>query len=1382
MIRSGGYRAPLSTTSFVPTLAAAALSLAVLASGTAYAVDATWQGPGGEWTTGTNWSSSPTVPDGTATFTNNGAPTAVTISNSTSINTLNFTAAAPAYSFTIGNAATFTINGGTVNASAFNPAFSVGTGATLTLADGSTTTEIGSLAGGGTVIIGPTDPGALLAIVGSSSTTFSGSFSGAGSLELDNIGTSLTLTGASNGGNIGTIGGDLTLCDCFAGGLTISGGSLTVGGNGPFGGVNIMGGTLSVINGATLQIGSLVTPAALLVSANMIISGPGSRVTVTGGPTGIGIFGQTSSLVISNGGVLNSQAGAEIDAFPFDPSAGQPSVTVTGPGSTWNVGDPGFGVTLAVGGGTTPGPGTLTIANGGTVNVAGSMVVGDAITNTSLVTVTGPGSVLNVLTSLHVGEACDCLAGTLTVANGGVVNSPGSTAVGRGSTLNLGTGGLAGSIVTPTIANDGAIVANFTDSLTLSANISGAGSLTKAGAGALTLTGTNTYTGGTSINGGTVVISADVNLGDASGVLTMAGGTLQFNAAMSSARTVTLGAGDGTFNTNGNNVTLSGMIGGSGGLTKAGNGTLTLGAANTYAGGTTVTGGLINFAAANNFGPGQITLNGGGLQWASGNTADISSKLAPLGAGGATFDTNGNTLRFATGLTGSGGLTKTGAGGLFLIGANSYTGGTIVNNGILHIGAEGGPSGSIVGMATVNGDDSHLAFLSTSSAGNLVLTLNGGTAHFFGDSTAANATITANAASTMFIQDHASGGQARFIINAGGGLDISPVTLAGTTVGSIEGAGSFRLGSRQLTVGSNNLSTTVSGVIADGGMSGGSGGSLVKVGTGTLTLSGANTYTGPTAVNAGTLVVNGSLASGVTVNGGGLLGGSGTVGALAVNGGVVAPGNSIGTLTVSGNFAQNGGTYQVEANSAGQADRINAGGTATINGGTVQVLAQQGTYARNTTYTILNARGGLSGSYSGVTSNFAFLTPTLAYDANNVFLTLFQSSSAFAAGAQTPNQYAVGVVLDQVNATAAGDLNTVLNALSVLSNTQGPQALNAISGQPYADFGTLNVQGAVLFMNAVGQQMAVARGGALGGGGQRQALAQACDIASCDGVSPWGAWASALGGLGSVAGNGNSSTLTYNFGGAAAGLDYRVDPRFFVGLAAGYTAANQWVDSFMGRGWSDTVSVTAYGSFTQRGFYADALAGYAYYNNQMQRQILIPGLQLRTANGSTGANQFLGQVEAGYKLGVYAPALATLTPFGRFQTSSVTQNAFSEWGANSLSLNVAQQTTNSVRTTFGADLAGAIGLGDTRTLDLALRLGWQHEFADTGRPITAAFTGAPGNAFTVYGATPQRDAAIIGFMASTSIAAATSVYLRYDGAIGSGTDNHTLNVGVRMTW
>jgi uncharacterized protein with beta-barrel porin domain len=267
-----------------------------------------------------------------------------------------------------------------------------------------------------------------------------------------------------------------------------------------------------------------------------------------------------------------------------------------------------------------------------------------------------------------------------------------------------------------------------------------------------------------------------------------------------------------------------------------------------------------------------------------------------------------------------------------------------------------------------------------------------------------------------------------------------------------------------------------------------------------------------------------------------------------------------------------------------------------------------------------------------------------------------------------------------------------------------------------------------------------------------------------------------------VQGNGNSSTFTYNVGGTAAGIDYRVNPSLLVGLGAGFTSGTQWVDSFQGRGWSNTVSVAAYASFMQSAFYLDALAGYAYSNNQLQRQISIPNLQPRTANGSAGVNQFLAQAEAGYKIGIYAPAAASVTPFARFQTSSINQAAFNEWGANSLSLNVQQQTTTSVRTIFGAELAGAIGLGDTRTLDIGLRLGWLHEYARTARPITAAFAGAPSANFTVYGAMPQRDAAVIGFQVATAVTNGAQIYLRYDGDIGSGTDNHALNLGVRLSF
>src|SRR5262245_1341524 len=338
-------------------------ALAMLAPNTAHAVDGTWTGPGAEWTVGTNWTSIPpnTVPDGTATFTNNSAPTSVTISNSTSINTIEFDAVAPAYSFTVQNGATFTVNSGTSNSSSFFPSFTVNTGAALTVGNGAFV-EMGSLTGGGTVTIGPSGSSSLLSIVGNSSSTVSGAFAGRGSLELDDA-ASLTLTGASNGGNIGTSGGDLTLCgSCSSPALTISGGELTVRGHNT--GVSVFGGTLSVINGATLLVGTGPTPdSSLLVASNMIIDGAGSTVTVAG-LTGIGIFGP-GALTISNGGVLNSQIGAEIDSIlPL----GTPMATVTGTGSTWNVGGSlGLGFGLAVGGGTTGGPGALVISNGGTV-------------------------------------------------------------------------------------------------------------------------------------------------------------------------------------------------------------------------------------------------------------------------------------------------------------------------------------------------------------------------------------------------------------------------------------------------------------------------------------------------------------------------------------------------------------------------------------------------------------------------------------------------------------------------------------------------------------------------------------------------------------------------------------------------------------------------------------------------------------------------------------------------------------------------------------------------------------------------------------------------------------------------------------------------------
>jgi autotransporter-associated beta strand protein len=1110
--------------------------------------------------------------------------------------------------------------------------------------------------------------------------------------------------GGGGGGGAGGYGAGATASGAFTSSGTIIGGAGGAGGDGGIGGGT--GGLAGVggSGGIGIAFDPVTASGSTLVNSGSITGGVGGIGGIplgTAGAGGAGVVG--SGLTVINGGSLtggmSGDGVTQANAITFTGGLNvlelQGGSDISGNVVAFSAAD-----TLRLGGGT-----NVTFDTG---------QVGPAaqFQNFGLFEKTGTGTW--TLTGTP-GQATPwtITQGTLAIASDDNLGTSGETLTFNGGTLQvLGSFGTSRAI---TLAAGGGTIDTLNNALTISSVISGAGELTKNGTGMLTLQTANTYTGGTTINAGTLFLDSVGGMLPVGGALTVNGGLLDmsFSGADQSMGALSgtggqIDLGPQTLTTNSSASTvLAAQIIGTGALVKQGTGTLTLTGSNTYSGGTTISGGLINFTAANNFGTGAITLNGGGLQWASGSTADISSRIAALGAGGGTLDTNGNNVSLATAITGAGALTKQGQGILTFTTANAYIGGTTVTGGLVNFNA-------------------------ANNFGTGQITLNGGGLQWA----------------------------------TGNTLDISSRL---TALGA--GGGTFDTNGNNVT-----LASAITGA-----------GGLIKQGSGLLNLTGTNTYTGATSVNAGTLAVNGSVTGNVTVGTAGTLGGIGLIFGAVNTQGIIAPGNSIGTITVNGSFTQAAGsTYQVEVNAAGQGDRINvtgAPGTATINGGTVQVIAVAGSYGASTTYTILNATGGRTGTYSSVTSNFAFLTPTLSYDPNNVFLTLALqggSNSGFLMSAYTPNQKAVGSALNQSFAGATGDFATVIGTLSGLTAFQGPGALNALSGEQYADFGTMNTNNAAMFMNAIGQQMAVARG-TTAASGQRASLAQACDVAACDGMSPFSVWGSALGGVGSVNGDYNASTTTYNFGGAAVGIDYRLDPRFLVGLAASYTAGNLWVNGFPGKGWSNNVGVAAYGSFTQGGFYADLLGGYAYYGNQLQRQITISGLQ-RTAWGSTGANQALGQVETGYRIGVYAPANATLTPFARLQGSSVTQNGFTESGAQSLNLNVQQQTTNSLRTLFGLDLVGAVPLGADRTVDLGLRLGWQHEFASTARSLTAALSGAPFAAFTVYGATPQPDSAVVSLRAGTSIAAATQLYLRYDGEIGSGSDNHTLNLGLRLSW
>ena len=342
-----------------------------------------------------------------------------------------------------------------------------------------------------------------------------------------------------------------------------------------------------------------------------------------------------------------------------------------------------------------------------------------------------------------------------------------------------------------------------------------------------------------------------------------------------------------------------------------------------------------------------ITNNGTTSFWegsSAGNATITSSGLIEFhdqsSAGNATFTTNfGVTNFFDTSTAGNATFTVTSGDMNF---SDSSRAGTATITAGLPVSQNGGF------------DAGFIKFFNNSTADHAtIFSLSDSSVEFHNSSRADHATLIVGESGFLEFVGSSSGDQARVINNAGGEVKIADLTTGGTSFGSIEGAGTFNLGSKQLTVGSLNTSTTVSGVIEDHfpGGSGGAGGSLVKVGTGTLTIDGAGTYTGGTTVSEGALVVGdfanptAALSGGgaIAVDPGATLGGYGSVTGDVINSGVIAPGSAapglsgspMGAFTINGNYAGAGGTMAINTVLGGSGSTsdllVISGGAATGN-------------------------------------------------------------------------------------------------------------------------------------------------------------------------------------------------------------------------------------------------------------------------------------------------------------------------------------------------------------------------------------------------------------------------------------------------------------------
>jgi outer membrane autotransporter protein len=588
---------------------------------------------------------------------------------------------------------------------------------------------------------------------------------------------------------------------------------------------------------------------------------------------------------------------------------------------------------------------------------------------------------------------------------------------------------------------------------------------------------------------------------------------------------------------------------------------------------------------------------------------------------------------------------------------------------------------------------------------------------------------------------------------------------------------------------------TQSNLITLSGPISGTGG-LDKIGSGTLRLTGASTYTGTTNVSEGVLNVNGSLVSTVCVCSGGMLTGTGTIGGLSVGGGgTVAPGNSIGTLSVRGNVNFDvDGIYQVKTNAAGQSDKISATGAATIAGGTVQVLAQGGTYARQTRYTILTASAGVSGKFADVTSNLAFLMPLLSYDPRNVVLTLVRNDVTFAAVARTPNQRAVADALDR-----SPPLQPLVQAVANLSSAGALQAFDALSGEVHGSAQTTMIDDSRYVRQAVlgrlrqapyaGEASAMA---ALATGGPMLAYADpAADRAPAypDGYSPaypinapFAApvhspdltfWAQGVGAWGKINSDGNAADVARNLGGVFTGFDRRFG-EWRAGFAGGYTNSSASVSARASSANIDTAYLAAYGgaSFGPLNFRSGAV--FAWHTIATNRSIVFPGFaEQASARYSAAEGQAFGEFGYGMSFGSIAAE-----PFVGLAWVQLNTDSFTETGGVS-ALTGASSKDGVGFSTVGARWASNYLMPNGMMLTPRASLAWQHAFGTVPPTATLTFQNT-GTAFGIWGAPIARDAALVEAGGDLHLSTQTKVGIFYAGQLATSTRDHS--VKGNFTW
>lgn len=627
--------------------------------------------------------------------------------------------------------------------------------------------------------------------------------------------------------------------------------------------------------------------------------------------------------------------------------------------------------------------------------------------------------------------------------------------------------------------------------------------------------------------------------------------------------------------------------------------------------------------------------------------------------------------------------------------------------------------------------------------------------------------------------------------------------------GSLRANGSFS-SARNVTLSSaGTIDVATGSQLTMAGLFQGSGGLVVgATGTGTLILSGtSNNYTGTTVVAAGTLVINGQITSATTVNAGAVLSGIGTImGDVTING-TLAAGNSIGTLTIAGNYTQaSGSTFLCEINSI-ESDQliVNSGGVTIESNTTFLVQPAVALYGRNQVYRIITA-ASLTGKYSNLTVSSPLFTARLLY--GNDYLDLVFNFQPLASIATQGNAHQVAKALDKIFTSPSSDMASVLKDLFSLNDSQIIYALDQmhpaqLKGQTIVqENNMINVREAlthhlssVIYNRQCYSSFQIPHVDYEYEEDEPQEVwddeeewdqyeeendedpSEEITVCETTDDKQFKIWVNGLGDWFTQKSTHYASSPQVGYknttGGILLGADYTFEDVFSGGLLLAYTNSEVNWGSHHGHGEIGSSYCGLYLSAVGKWAYGVASVIGACSQYDSSRKIIFPG-ENATAKGDTSGAQLTSSLDVGLNVDING---FVFSPFDIFDYVAQTENSFRERHAGPLNLKIRKSNAIMLRNELGLNITRCQCFPSSRWI-FEGKISWVREVRIHGKHFTSSFIGTE-VPFTVTGYMPDTSlispgAGLTGFLWHNQL----SVNIYYNGLFGRKYTDNSIGGGL----